>query len=404
MEKIRILKGHIIYTKYREDFVVHKDHYLVAVNDIIEDIYERLPEKYMSCEIEDYKENLIIPSFSDLHVHASQYLQMGLAMDLELMEWLTTYTFKEESKFWDITYAQMVYERFAREVYRKGTRRVSVFGTIHKNSTIILFEEMKKSGLMGYVGKVNMDRNAVKNLEEDTLTSIRDTFELIIRYKDDPMVKPIITPRFSPTCTEQMLKKLGDLANDFNIPVQSHLSENEEEVVWVKDLFPSCKTYADTYDKYGLFGNTKTLMAHAIYLEKREIEMVKEKDVYLVHCPNSNLNLSSGLMKVVDLLDQGVKVVLGTDIGGGNSLSIPKTMVAAIQCSKVLKQQGITKRHLKLSEAFYMATKGGGSFFGAYGSFEPGYFLDPLIIESASMMETLLTPLERLQRYIYVEG
>ncbi len=404
MDKIRILKGQIIYTKFKDDFLVYKNHYLVAVNDIIDDIYEILPEKYSNCEVEDHRESLIIPSFSDLHVHASQYMQMGLAMDLELLEWLVTYTFKEESKFWDITYSKMVYERFVRDIYRKGTRRVSIFGTIHKNSTMILFEEMKKSGLMGYVGRGNMDRNAVKNLEEDTLTSIRDTFELIIRYKDDPMVKPIITPRFSPTCSEQMLKKLGDLANDFNIPVQSHLAENEEEVAWVKELFPDFKTYADTYDKFGLFGNTKTLMAHGIHLQKREIEMVKEKDVYLVHCPSSNLNLSSGMMKVVELLDQGVKVVLGTDVGGGNTLSIPKTMVAAVQCSKVLKQQGVTKRHLKLSEAFYMATKGGGSFFGEYGSFEPGYFLDPLIIETDSLMETLLTPLERLQRYIYVEG
>lgn len=402
MDKIRILKGQIIYTKYKDEFEVHKDEYLIAVNDIIEGIYESLPEKYVGCKIEDYKDDLIIPSFSDMHVHASQYLQMGLAMDLELIEWLATYTFKEESKFWDITYAQMIYERFVRDIYRKGTRRASIFATIHKSSTMILFEELKKRGLMAYVGKVNMDRNAVKNLEEDTLASIRDTFELIIRYKDDPMVKPIITPRFSPTCSEQMLNKLGDLANDFNIPVQSHLAENEEEVAWVKELFPGYKSYADTYDKHGLLGNTKTLMAHGIHLDKREIEMIKEKDVYLVHCPNSNLNLSSGLMKVVDLLDHGIKVVLGTDIGGGNSLSIPKTMVAAIQCSKVLKQQGVTKRHLKLSEAFFMGTKGGGSFFGAYGSFEPGYYLDPLIIESDSLFETLLTPLERLQRYIYV--
>lgn len=404
LDKIRILKGQIIYTKFKDEFEVHKNEYLVAVNDVVEGIYERLPDKYAACEVEDYKEDLIIPSFSDLHVHASQYMQMGIAMDLELIEWLTTYTFKEEMKFWDITYAKMIYERFVRDLYRNGTRRVSAFATIHKNSTMILFEEMKKIGLMGYVGKVNMDRNAITNLEEETLQSIRDTFELIIRYKDDPWVKPIITPRFSPTCSDQMLKKLGDLANDFNIPVQSHLSENEEEVAWVKELFPGCKTYADTYDQYGLFGNTKTLMAHGIHLQRREIEMIKEKDIYLVHCPNSNLNLSSGIMKVVELIDQGAKVVLGTDVGAGNSLSIPKTMVSAIQCSKMLKKQGITKRYLKLSEAFYMATKGGGSFFGEYGSFEPGYYLDPLIIESDSMMETLLTPLERLQRYIYAEG
>lgn len=404
MENIRILKGQIIYTKHTKSFEIHEDSYIVAVDDIIEGIYKTLPEKYDRIAVEDHGQSLIIPSFSDLHVHAPQYVQMGLAMDLELIDWLNTYTFKEESRFVDVAYAREVYRAFAKAVYNKGTRRAAVFATIHPESTLALMDIMAEEGLSGYVGKVNMDQNSDPRLTETTQQSLQDTETLILKSMGNTKVKPMLTPRFSPTCSDALLAGLGQLAQKYKVPVQSHISETIDEVAWVKALFPDAKHYSDTYDRHGLFGQTPTLMAHGIHLTEDEIELVKERQVVLVHCPASNSNIASGAMKVVDYLDRGLNVALGTDVGGGNSLSMPRTMVDAMQVSKLLKHFGMTKRHLTLPEAFHMATKGGGSFFGRYGSFEPGYVLDPLVIDSDPLMTSLLTPIERLQRYIYSQS
>lgn len=400
---MRIIKGNIIFTPTKDKFEVIKNGYIVLSDSKIINICQDLPEEYKNYELIDYKDKLIIPGMNDLHCHAPQYRNIGIAMDKELLPWLNDYTFPEESKYIDPNYGEKMYKRFIKELYKNGTTRVATFATIHKESTIKLLELFIESGLGAYVGKVNMDRNSCDTLCEETLSSINDTVEIINLYKNkSDLVKPIITPRFVPTCSEQLLKALGELTLKYNLPVQSHLSENLNEISWVKELHPNSKFYGDVYNSYNLFGDTPTLMAHCVHLTDDEIELMRNKNTYAVHCPTSNANLASGIMPIRKLLNNNVKVAFGSDVSGGHTFSIFKTMVYAIEFSKLLWSQNKDYDFLSLSEAFYIATKSGGSFFGKVGSFEKNYDFDALVIDDSELNFDNFSLLERLERFIYL--
>ncbi len=401
MDKL-ILKGDIAFSVSPQEIKLHPDCYIVVEKGLVEGIYEKLPENLEGLSVVDRSNKLIIPGFTDLHVHAPQFYQCGIGMDLELIDWLKKYTFKQEEKFSDKEYAEKVYTHFVDEMVRQGTLHASVYSTIHKEAAEILFEILLKKGIGAFVGKVNMDRNSTAALTENTGASIRDTEELIVKYKDHPRVKPILTPRFVPACSADLLQGLGQLAAKYGVPVQSHLSENRDEVKWVKELHPEVQNYSEVYNQKGLFGQTPTLMAHCIYLEDEEIEMMRKNNVIAVHCPESNLNLGSGIMPARKLLQKGIKVGLGSDVAGGHSLSMAKVMVRAIQLSKIIKVNEPEYEPLAMEEAFYMATKGNGSFFGKTGSFETGYSFDALVIEDTSLGDPGLSLIERLQRFIYI--
>lgn len=400
---MRILKGNIIFTPSSDKFEIIENGYIVLNEDKIVEILESIPSEYNNYEFIDYGDKLIIPGMNDLHCHASQFRNVGIAMDKELLPWLNDYTFPEESKYKDANYGEKMYSRFISEIYKNGTTRVAAFATIHKESTKKLMDLFEQSGIGAYVGKVNMDRNSCDALCENTTDSINDTLELIKEYQNKfHLVKPIITPRFIPTCSEALLKSLGNIAVEYNIPVQSHLSENLDEVRWVKELHPDSKSYGDVYNKYSLFGDTPTLMAHSIYLTDEEIDIMSKKNVYAVHCPTSNANLASGIMPLRKLLNSNVKVAFGSDVSGGHSFSIFKTIVNAIEFSKLIWGQNKEYDFLSLSEAFYIATKGGGSFFGKVGSFEKGYDFDALVIDDGRLNFDNYSLLERLERFIYI--
>lgn len=302
--------------------------------------------------------------------------------------------------------AERVYREFVRELWKYGTTSAVIYGTIHKESTKLLMNLVINAGLRAYVGKVNMDRNSIPNLTEDTDMSLKETEELILEYKDkSPLVKPIITPRFVPTCSDALLAGLGKLALKYDVPVQSHLSENTDEVKWVQQLHPNSNNYASVYDKFNLFGQKKTIMAHCIYNSEEEIDLMAKNGVYAAHCVHSNFNLSSGIMPVRKFLDKNVPVGLGSDIAGGHEISIPKVMVGSIQASK-MKWLETDKRlkPLTLSEVFYLGTKGGGSFFGKVGSFEKGYEMDCLVIDDSNLraVNDNLTMEERIEKFIYL--
>lgn len=399
-QDVLILKGNIVFTPSPNQFVVYKDSYLISCNGIIQEVRETLPDEFRVCNIMDYGSRLIIPGFVDLHTHASQFNQRGLGLDLKLLEWLNEYTFKEESRFSDIAYAAGVYGAFADELLREGTTRVVVFATIHKESCQTLVSILASKGIGAYVGKVNMDCNCPDFLMEDTDQSLQDTEEFIQNWGDNPLVKPIITPRFAPTSSKKLLAGLGKLAKQYNLPVQSHLSENENEIKWVAELFPEQRDYYKVYEHYHLFGQTPTLMAHCIHVTDTCVAGIHQHGVMAVHCPDSNLNLASGIMPVRKLLNAGVHVGLGTDIGAGHSLSMPQAMVKAIQVSKMSNDPSCGEP-LTLAEVFYMATKGGGRFFGQVGSFEQGYACDALVIDADMAPGADLSLLEKLQQFIY---
>lgn len=393
------VKGNIIYTKEMKRFEVFENSYLIAIEGIIKGIYKKLPEAYRGLPIEDYGNRLIIPGFVDLHIHAPQYLQRGLGMNKQLLEWLLDYTFELEKKFQDLDFARKAYEYFAEDLVASGTLRACIYASSSTEATETLFEILKEKGIGAYIGKVNMNRNAPEAILESTEDSLKGTIYLIRKYKDEPLVKPIVTPRFAPSCTQDLLDELGKIADIYHLPVQSHLSETKREVEWVRELFPNAKNYLDVYGKSGLLRNA--LMAHAIYMEEEEIMEVKKRGVFLIHCPDSNINIRSGIMPVREYLNRGLKITLGSDVAGGHRLALNDAMARAIQLSKLINMQSPEIEPLRVSEAFYMGTKAGGAFFGKTGSFETGYFFDALVIEDHPLVAELYSIEERLEKFLY---
>lgn len=421
MTAVHVYKGDIVFTPSPRGFQVHEDSYIVVADGKVKGIYYNLPEPFRDTPLTDYGNKLIVPGFVDLHVHAPQFFQRGMGLDEELLSWLNNYTYPIESLFADPVFAHEAYSSFVKEMLYQGTLHACIFATVHLESSKILIELLKNKEVNAYVGKVNMDQNCPDFLKENTETSISETYELIETYCKKPngtaSVKPIITPRFAPTASTKMLEALGTLAADYHLPVQSHLSETEEEIKWVKEVHPDYTTYADVYYHNGLFGQTPTLMAHGIHLTEGEQNLAREMDVKLVHCPDSNINLSSGIMPVRSYLESGIRVGLGSDVGAGHTLFMPRAMISAIQVSKmvalavspvrVLNNTGINRdsvpaNPLTLAEAFYMGTKEGGSYFGKVGSFEEDYSFDALVVaEEPAMTTKYFSPLERLQRFLY---
>ena len=404
--KTYVLKGNICYSKSTSQLCIVENGYVVCENGICLGVYEQLPECFADFTCYDYTDKIIIPGLIDLHVHAPQYSFRGMGMDLELIEWLNTHTFVEEAKYSDIEYAGKAYDIFVEDLVKGATTRACIFGTIHPKATKMLMEKLEKSGMKAYVGKVNMDRNSPEYLcEESAESAFRDTEEWIKDSQELKNVKPILTPRFIPACSDELMEKLSILQKKYWLPIQSHLSENLGEVQWVRELCPDTAFYGQAYDKYGMFGREcPTIMAHCVYSSEEEINLMKEQKVFVAHCPESNTNLSSGIAPVRKYLDMGVKVGLGSDIAAGSTLSLFKAMAMAIQCSKLrwrLTDQSLTP--LNIEEAFYLATKGGGEFFGKVGSFEKEYEFDAVVIDDSNIKHPQeLNVRERLERLIYL--
>ena len=386
--------------------IVPHGYITVRSNGIVEGVYAKKPSKTDWRQVADFGDKLIIPAFNDLHVHAPQYRNLGLALDLELLPWLNTYTFPEEAKYKDSAYAARMYRRFVHELWMQGTMRSAVFGTIHPEATRILADLFVQAGMGAYVGLVGMNRNSPENLSNTTdeviagMTMLKKHLE---KHGNNGLVKPIVTPRFVPSCSDKMLRALGAYAAETGLPVQSHLSENRSEIDWVKELEPDTTCYGGAYDKYGLFGQTPTLMAHCCYTDGEEMELMRKNGVYVVHCPTSNSNLSSGMAPIRKFLDAGIHVALGTDVSAGHHMSMLRVMQYAIQVSKLnYAQTHGEMSFLSLSEVFYLATKGGGSFFSKVGSFEKGYEFDALVVDDSYLNHDNYTLPQRLERYIYL--
>lgn len=406
-----IYKAHIIYTKQKDNFEVVENGYIGVddngcVTDVVSDPAMLNSE---GAETIDLGDRLLIPAMNDLHVHAPQYRNQGLAMDMELLPWLQNYTFPEEMKFADPAYAVRMYRRFVHDLWRFGTMRSCVFATVHTESTRLLMDLFRDAGMGALVGKVGMNRNCPAGLQESVEDMVKGYEELLAcsqssrrKVSEADKVRPIITPRFIPSCTSEMLRACGELAGKYGLPVQSHLSENRDEIAWVRELEKESKCYGDAYDRYGLFGQTPTVMAHCVWTAGEELELIKRRGVMVAHCPTSNFNVASGMAPVRQFLDERIHVGLGSDISGGHCLSIFKVMVYAIQVSKMHYQQNHKRPFLTLSEVFWMATKEAGSFFGRVGSFEPGYEFDALVIDDKDLNHDNYTMLERLERYIYL--
>ena len=400
----KIYRANILFTKERTSFEVLEHGYVAVEDGLVTGVASDLKTlDSEGAEVVDFGDSLLIPAMNDVHVHAPQYRNQGIAMDLELLPWLQNYTFPEESKYVDTAYAERMYRRFVRDLWRFGTMRATVFATVHKNSTRLLMNLFKETGMGAQVGKVDMNRNCPDALCETVDDAIKDNEELIAEFnKPDGLVRPIITPRFIPSCTPELLQACGELAKKYNLPVQSHLSENMSEIAWVAELEPESRHYGDAYNRYGLFGQTPTVMAHCVWTDGKELEMMKKNRVMVAHCPTSNFNLGSGMSPIRTFLEEDVPVGLGSDISGGHDLSIFKMIVYAIQVSKMHWQRNREKAFLTLPEAFWIATKSAGRLYGKVGSFEPGYEFDALVIDDSNLNFDHYSLMHRLERYIYM--
>ena len=406
---MKVYKANILYTPERDRFEVLENGYIAVEDGVVAGIAADLSSLGSplsnDCDVEviDFGDSLLIPAMNDMHVHAPQYRNQGIAMDLELLPWLQNYTFPEEMKYADVAYARRMYSRFIRDLWRFGTMRACVFATVHTESTRMLMHLFQEAGMGALVGKVAMNRNCPEPLSESVEEMVYGTEALISEFNiPNSLVRPIITPRFVPSCTPDMLKACGDLAAKYQMPVQSHLSENISEIEWVHSLERESSSYGDAYDRYGLFGKTPTVMAHCVWTAGEELELMKRNGVMVAHCPTSNLNLASGLAPIRTFIEEGVAVGLGSDISGGHDLNIFRMMVFAIQVSKMHYQHNHEKAFLTFSEAFWLATKSAGSFFGRVGSFEPGYEFDALVVDDRDLNHDDYSLLHRLERYVYL--
>lgn len=344
--------------------------------------YENLKDQYLDVPITAYPGMLITPGFIDMHVHFPQIEMIG-AYGEQLLEWLNKYTFPTEGKFKDKNYAQKRASFFLDELLKNGTTTAVVFATVFPQSVDAFFEESANRNLRMIAGKVLMDRNAPDYLKDTAKSSYEQSKELIEKWHNNGRSLYAITPRFSITSTSEQLQLAGKLLAEYpDVYVHTHLSENLAEVAFVKELFPDSKNYLDTYDQAGLVGE-RSVFAHCIHLEEQEFQRLSEAKGIIAFCPTSNLFLGSGLFKInqAKSLDYPVKVGLGTDVGGGTSLSMLQTMNEAYKVIQLRQQK------LSSFQAFFLATLGGAKALcleDKIGNFDIGKEADFIVINSRS--------------------
>lgn len=354
----------------------------------------------------------LIPGLIDAHIHAPQFPNAGLGYDSSLLDWLQKYTFPLEMKYKDIDFARKVYTAVVDRTLSNGTTTAAYFGTIHLDSCLILAEVAASAGQRALIGKINMNTNCPALYQETTEQSLKDTetFVNAIHNMKNSLIKPILTPRFALSCDHELHKKLGEMAKKHDLHIQTHVSENKKEVEEVKKMYPHHSSYCSVYDTAQLL-TPKTLLAHGVYLTDAEIKLLAERRSTIVHCPNSNISLQSGLCKVRKLLDAHVNVALGTDVAGGYSPSVLDAIRSTIATSKALLFSAEQKHYEPLSyhEAFYLATMGGAIALrmeDEIGNFTVGKKFDALLIDvkCKDSPVDVLHPLDTgdlLQKFLY---
>lgn len=367
--------------------------------------------------ITEHRNRLLMPGFIDTHIHVPQ-TDMIASGGRQLLDWLNDYTFPTEARFADYAHGREVAEFFLDELLRNGTTTAQVFGSVHKASVDSFFDAAQARGLCMIAGKSLMDRNCPAAVRDTAASGERDTRELIERWHGADRLCYAITPRFAPTSTEQQLQSAGQMARDYpTVYIHSHLAENCAEIAWVKQLFPWSRSYLDVYDHYGLLRERATY-AHCIHLDSTDRRRMAASGACAACSPTSNLYLGSGLFDFAASDQAGLRYALATDVGGGTSFSMIRTMSEAYKVAQMQAQR------LPPLRAFYLATLGGARLLhlqDRVGSFRVGNEADfialdlaatPLIRRRLANTQTLAEKLlvlmtlgdDRLVRQTYIRG
>jgi guanine deaminase len=339
-----------------------------------------LPALEPGVAVADHSGRLILPGFVDLHVHFPQTEIIG-SYGAELLEWLERYAFPCETRFADAGHARDVAGFFLDELLRNGTTTALVFATVHPGSADAIFEAARHRGMRLVAGKVLMDRNCPEPLCEPARAGYEATAELIARWHGRDRLGYAVTPRFAGTSSEEQLRLVGRLLDEHpGVWLQSHAAESRAEGRWIQELFPGSRSYLDVYDRFGLL-RPRALYAHCIHIDDADRRRLATSGTAVAFCPTSNLFLGSGLFDLTGAKLAGVLVGMGTDVGGGTSFSMLRTLGEAY---KVARLAGAT---LTPWRAFYLATLGGARALGleaAIGSFQPGREADCIVLDPAA--------------------
>ncbi|KAK3791879.1 hypothetical protein RRG08_026782 [Elysia crispata] len=393
-----IVQGCFVHSTPNESLVVNEDMVMGVRGGRILFMEPKDKLDALLCSFEMDKENLmtleknqfIIPGFVDSHAHAPQYTFMGTGGDLPLIPWLQTYTYPTETLLnTDDSFARDVYEKCVNRTLRNGSTTVSYYATISADATRILTDVIECQGQRAFIGKVNMDTNSPDDYVETLEESVKETHRFVedILARKNPLLTPCITPRFAGSCTHELMEDLGKIARGHSLPIQTHISENRDEVKMIADMFPQAKNYTDVYDRAGVLGD-KTILAHGVYLSDEELQVIGERGSGISHCPNSNFTLKSGILDVRKVMNAGIKLGLGTDFAGGHSPSMLDAIRRGVTAANTLTfSQRSDQGQLELvtyKDLFRLATLGSAELMGIsdqIGNFEVGKQLDALVID-----------------------
>ena len=353
--------------------------------------WSELKTSHAQNRVVDYGQKLLLPGFVDLHVHLAQIAQAGRAGDT-LLGWLTKYIFPEETKFSQRDHATRLANWFFRELAANGTTLSCVFTSIHKEATDIAFQTAADLGLRVVMGKVMMDINSPPELTESKEQSLIDAEELCKRWHghDNNRLLYAFTPRFAPTSSSEVMSGVGKLWSKYpGSYMQTHLSENTDELRWIKELFPNCKNYLDVYTTHGLVGKN-SLFAHAIHLDNSEIAVLRSSGASVAHCPSSNFFLKSGVFPYKRMTDATIPFGLGSDVAGGPEISMFKVMRDAVYIQPQL--------WLSPAQLLYLATLAGAAALNLQdkvGSLSPGKEADFIVVDPSRKTSVPADVLER---------
>ena len=327
-------------------------------------------------ECEHFPEHLIMPGFIDSHVHYPQ-TDVIASYGNQLLDWLNQFTFPTELQFAEPEFAAIAAEQFLQLLLENGTTTAMVYTTVFAQSTEAFFSAAAKKNLRMIAGKVMMDRNAPSGLLDTPESSEHDNRQLIERWHQHGRLHYALTPRFAPTSSPEQLAVTGKLYRDYSdLYLQTHLSENHQEIAWIKQLFPNARDYLDVYDSFGLLG-PRSIFGHGIHLSDVELNRLAETQSGIAFCPTSNLFLGSGLLDVARIEAAKIPLSIATDVGGGTSFSLLRTLAEAY---KILQLQGQKLHPLK---GLYMATLGNARALhldSHIGNFAPGKEADFVVL------------------------